>query len=149
MTTDSFTSQGMRIRSLFGRERTEGHFAFVEIEAPPGYATPLHQHSREDEVMYIVAGEVRVRIGDALSVHGPGDNIVMPRNVPHAWAVVGESPLRFVGVESPSGFEVMLEELSDPPGAPPSRGPDVARLRETAPRFGIAFIAPPGAWQVG
>jgi quercetin dioxygenase-like cupin family protein len=53
--------------------------------APVGTVTPMHLHHDSDEVAYVLSGEITFKIGDALTVGGPGTCAFMPRNVPDAW----------------------------------------------------------------
>src|SRR5687767_5384010 len=45
-------------------EMTGGAFAIVEHPLDPGRLIPPHIHYREDELSYVLSGEIGVRIGD-------------------------------------------------------------------------------------
>ncbi len=57
---------------------------FEEV-APTDTVTDLHIHHDSDEIAYVVSGEVTFRIGDQVTVGGPGTCAFMPRGLPHAW----------------------------------------------------------------
>jgi quercetin dioxygenase-like cupin family protein len=40
-------------------------------------------------VAYVLSGEVTFKIGDEVTVAGPGTCALMPRGVPHAWKSTG------------------------------------------------------------
>lgn len=61
-----------------------------EVEGRQKSAQPLHLHSGQDEVAYVINGEYRVRCGDETFALAPGDMIFLPRTVPHAWAQVSD-----------------------------------------------------------
>jgi len=69
-------------------EDSGGAMTVVE-EIPPMVDTPLHVHSREDELFYILEGEHIVQRGDQAFRLGPGEAIFCPRGVPHAQRRVG------------------------------------------------------------
>lgn len=53
-------------------------------EVPPVADTPLHVHSREDELFYVLEGDhVVVRGEEELRV-GPGAVVFLPKGIPHA-----------------------------------------------------------------
>lgn len=53
---------------------------------------PRHLHHNEDEWFYVIAGEYIVEIGSERFRIKSGDSILAPREVPHVWAFVGDSP---------------------------------------------------------
>jgi mannose-6-phosphate isomerase-like protein (cupin superfamily) len=52
-----------------------------------------HVHPNLDEVLYVVAGDGAVRIGDQTTAVSPGSLTVIPRGVPHAIERRGKNPL--------------------------------------------------------
>jgi quercetin dioxygenase-like cupin family protein len=66
-------------------EMTGGAFSIVEHPLEPGRLIPPHIHYREDELSYVVRGEIGVRIGDRDYVAGPGSYVFKPRNIPHTF----------------------------------------------------------------
>jgi quercetin dioxygenase-like cupin family protein len=53
---------------------------------------PRHLHHNEDEWFYAVEGEYIVEVGSERFQLKSGDSILAPREVPHAWAFVGDNP---------------------------------------------------------
>ena len=116
-------------------ETTGGAFAIVEEVDP--LDTPLHVHTREDELFYVTAGEHVFRVGDEEFRAGPGDVVFAPRHVPHAHRRVIPRTGRFLTMVSPAGFEGFFRELSaadDAGGAGPD---DYARA---SARYGISWL---------
>ena len=64
---------------------TEKSVMMFEETAPVGTVTPMHLHHDSDEVAYVLSGEITFKIGDRITVGGPGTSAFMPRDVPHAW----------------------------------------------------------------
>src|SRR5713226_7947061 len=69
---------------LLNAETAESVMLFVET-APAGTETTFHLHRDSDEVAYVLSGEITFKIGDEVTVGGPGTYAFMPRGVPHAW----------------------------------------------------------------
>jgi mannose-6-phosphate isomerase-like protein (cupin superfamily) len=82
-------------------------------EIPPMVDTPLHVHSREDELFYIVEGEHIVQRGDEEFTLGPGEAIFCPRGVPHSQRRVEPGIGRELLVFTPGGFEEFFRELAE------------------------------------
>jgi quercetin dioxygenase-like cupin family protein len=73
---------------LLGGETAESMMMFEE-GAPSGTVTPMHLHYDSDEVTYVLSGEFTFKIGEEVTVGGPGTCAFMPRGVPHAWKNTG------------------------------------------------------------
>jgi quercetin dioxygenase-like cupin family protein len=63
---------------------TAGSVMMFEEVAPVGTATDVHTHHQSDEVAYVLSSEITFKIGDEVTVGGPGTCAFLPRDVPHA-----------------------------------------------------------------
>src|SRR5207302_1660437 len=92
---------------------TGGAFAVVEHVIQPGtmLAVP-HTHSREDEVSFVVEGEIGGLIGDQSFRAPRGAYVLKPRGIVHAVWNSGSEVARIVEIISPSGFESYFAELN-------------------------------------
>jgi len=81
-------------------------------EVPPMVDTPLHVHSREDELFYMVEGEHIVTLGDEEHTLGPGDALFAPRGIPHAQRRLEPGVGRELVVLTPAGFEEFFRDLA-------------------------------------
>jgi mannose-6-phosphate isomerase-like protein (cupin superfamily) len=84
---------------------------------PPGFASPTHIHHRDDGVFYLLEGLMRIKCGDVDAIAMPGSTIYLPRGVPHAFRVEGESPARWFNVQSPHGDFMLRTIAAAQPGA--------------------------------
>jgi quercetin dioxygenase-like cupin family protein len=101
------------VRFMLSGEQTGGRFALVEHPIRPrALAAPLHTHANEDEISYILEGEVGVQIGERVLRAGPGTLVFKPRGVPHAFWNQGDAPARLLELISPAGFERYFEEAA-------------------------------------
>ena len=132
---------------LLGHETNESIMLFEET-VPVGTKSLFHLHRDSDEVAWVLAGEITFKIGDEVTVGGPGTCAFFPRNVPHAWKSTGSETGRVLFLYTPAaaGVEELLKRPAGPindderqtPRALPlgSRRPQPA-LR-TAPLRGLA-----------
>jgi quercetin dioxygenase-like cupin family protein len=130
--------QGLGTRYVLGAEQTGGAFAVVEHDlAPRALGAPMHTHTREDEISHVTAGRLGVQIGDDVLEAGPGDTVVKPRGIAHAFWNPGDEPVRFLEVITPAGFEGYFAELEPILGVPGP--PDVAALGAVVARYALAM----------
>jgi quercetin dioxygenase-like cupin family protein len=119
---------------------TNGTISAVETVVEPGDGPPLHVHTREDELFYILEGNFRVWRGDDVLDVGAGAYAFLPRNVPHTFQNIDNGPSRLLVVITPGGFENFFKEVSDRRLAVPD---DMAALTKLAADFGLEFVGPP------
>jgi len=133
---------GLSVVRLSGKE-TGGAFALIEDTLPPGRATPLHLHHREDESFYVLEGELtfftrgqRIRATD-------GTTIFLPRGEAHGFRA--ETAARLLILTTPAGFDGFVAEAGEPAlrrELPEPKEPDFARLTTLAAKYGIDILGP-------
>jgi quercetin dioxygenase-like cupin family protein len=106
-------------------------------EMPPMVDTPLHVHSREDELFYILEGDHIVTLGDQEHRMGPGDVLFAPRGIPHAQRRVDPGVGRELIVLTPGGFEQFFRDLAEAETSG-TLGPDV--YATASERAGITWL---------
>ena len=92
-------------------QTTSGALTIFE-EVPPLLDTPLHVHSKEDELFYILEGEHIVQRGETEFHVGPGDTLFLPRGVPHAQRRVVPGEGHLLVVCTPAGLEDFFRDLA-------------------------------------
>jgi quercetin dioxygenase-like cupin family protein len=123
---------------LLGGETADSIMLFEET-APVGTDTTYHLHHDSDEVAYVLAGEVTMKIGNEITVGKAGSCAFFPRNVPHAWKSTGSETARILFLYTPATAGGFFEErLGSVPGDP--NGPEAIAQRE---RHGWEVIGPP------
>lgn len=136
---------GERIRSPLGGDVTQilrgehsnGELAALEAINGPGEGPPLHVHTREDETVYVLEGEFRWKLGDELSVTGPGSFVFIPRGVSHTWQVIGEGDGRMLVTFFPAGMEGFFDRLSSMTEF------DLDTFSAAAAEHGMEVVGPP------
>ncbi len=112
--------------------------AFCAIEhplEPLALGSPRHTHHDEDEMSFVLEGEVMVEVGGEVYRATAGDLIFKPRGIPHAFWNPGLQRARILEIIAPAAFEGYFEEL----GALLAAGgpPDPARLAEIAAKYDL------------
>ena len=123
---------------------TGGAYCLLEVSLAPGMGVPRHTHTREDEVYFILAGELEVTVGEKTFVLRPGDTLLAPRDIPHLLRNSGNTTNHYLLVFSPSGFEEFMMATAVPApdnAAAPTEPPAVAvrNVQELAAEYGIIF----------
>ena len=102
-----------------------------------------HLHHHEDELFFCLEGQYVVEVGNERAVLGPGDCLLGPRGIPHAWAYSGNGQGRLLISFAPAGkmeaFFGNREQRGIRPGQYASTKEDGELLRE----FGMELIGPP------
>ena len=123
---------------LLNGETAESVMMFEEV-APVGTVTALHLHHGSDEVAYVLSGEITFKIGEEVTVGGPGTCAFMPRDVPHAWKSTGREAGRVLFMYTPGRAGGHFEEMAKRPAGAVSQ----EELIEIAERHGWEVVGPP------
>ncbi len=115
-----------------------GSISIVEHVFSPGSLVPPHRHTREDEISYVVEGEIGFRSNGSEVSLGAGGYIVKPRGELHAMWNAGPASARMIEIMSPAGFEDYFVELAAAVAVARGR-PDPAVRTSIAERFGLSF----------
>ena len=126
---------------------TQGQFALLEFVAKKGNAPPPHIHRREDEIFYILEGEMTFSVGDQTIKATPGTLIFLPRDVMHSFQIESEQG-RVLVLLTPAGLEGYFQECSVPAPAmtlpPPAELPysEIQKLITVGAKYGLEFVLP-------
>src|SRR5215207_10942651 len=90
-----------------------GSAAIVEhtLEAK-SIGAPMHKHSYEDEISYVLEGNLSVVQNGGEQTAGVGEYIVKPRGIFHTFWNAGNERIRFIEIISPGNFENYFFEIS-------------------------------------
>jgi mannose-6-phosphate isomerase-like protein (cupin superfamily) len=117
-------------------EQTHGRYSIIEQWMPHGVGPPPHVHAFEDEVFWVMEGEMTAEVGGKTLVLGPGAMGHIPRNTVHAFKVTSKEVCHVLNYYTPAGFEQALvgcarpaarRELP-PPGLDAPDSPQVVRF---------------------
>jgi quercetin dioxygenase-like cupin family protein len=102
----------------------------------PGVGIPPHIHTQEDEIFRVIKGQIEIMVDGKTTLLEAGDTAFAPKNVPHAWKVVGTEKAKMITSAFPAGIEVMFKELASLPPGPP----DFEKVVEICSKHGISFV---------
>ena len=108
-----------------------------ELITPPGSGIPPHVHKNEDEVLYMLEGELEVMVGGEVFKATAGDCLNFVRNIPHAYTNTGIADAKTLWYISPGkSFEEFFGELSQYPPGPP----DMEKFNPLCGKYGMKFL---------
>ena len=73
----------------------------MEETTPPQGGPPPHIHHLEDELIYVLEGEVELLVGERTIRETAGASAYAPRGILHTFKNVGTSPSRVLVVFTP------------------------------------------------
>ncbi|MGB8644173.1 MAG: cupin domain-containing protein [Anaerolineae bacterium] len=109
----------------------------VEITLQQKGGPAKHLHYDQDEWFYALEGDLLIEAGDERFRMKPGDALFVKKAVPHVWANVGETRMRFLALVTPAGKLEEFFENAAKNNAPP--GPDQKLWRP----YGMEWVGPP------
>ena len=96
-----------------------------------------HLHYDQEEWFYILEGEFQFEVGADRFRLQPGDSLLVPRQLPHVWAFVGEGRGRILVAFFPAGkMEAFFHEVTRANAMPP-QDPGLWRAH------GMELLGPP------
>jgi quercetin dioxygenase-like cupin family protein len=138
---------GLQVRILAGNAQTNNQFAVAEITAHPGDFVPPHTHDPEDEMFYVLEGEVEFDAPGGAITATPGTFVHIPRGVFHGFRNSSDADAKLLDLHTPGGFEEFFAEsgtlwpdlsINPPPGA----WVDVPRFIRIAEKHGMEVAKP-------
>jgi quercetin dioxygenase-like cupin family protein len=105
--------KGILASQMAGPADNDRAFDFVISKIRQGTEPPPHVHSREDEFIYVLAGEMKVYVdGEVFTVKG-GECVFLPRRTPHAWLITSEQ-VHVILLVVPGGFLDAINKMNAP-----------------------------------
>jgi quercetin dioxygenase-like cupin family protein len=93
--------RGERTSILATALETDGRVSIFDSFLPAGNEAPWHYHEVDDEIFYIVSGEVEFGVDEEEFVAVPGDLVIAGPYVPRRFKALADS--RFLVVNAPGG----------------------------------------------
>ena len=94
-----------------------GSYTLVEASSPPGAVIAPHTHTREDETVFMLGGELEVTVNDVVRLARPGDLVFMPRGGVHTFRVTSDVPAQVMVMFAPGGWRARTDRSAGPPSA--------------------------------
>lgn len=120
---------------------THGAFSVVEFVSQPGEGVGVHTHEREDELVYLLEGEIRVSLATQEITVSQGACALLPRGIPHGYTNIGTRPSRLLAVLLPGGLDGFFVALSEELAIDQPHEEAIAGLCRA---FGLTFLQESG-----
>lgn len=104
---------GGYFKILMSAKDSGGAMGIIDITLPKGVEPPLHVHKNEDEIFYLLEGNIKFQIGERVIEAKPGDAVFAPRMVPHHF-VIEDQQARFLNIMTPGNLLDYFTEFSEP-----------------------------------
>ena len=123
---------------VLSRDSTGALFIIEHTNHKKG-GPPRHLHHHEDEWFYVIEGEYIAEVGSERVHLKPGDSILGPREVPHAWAFVGDTPGKLLIAFAPANkMEAYFRDTEKH-----RKGDQYVNEAEVFRAYGMELLGPP------
>jgi mannose-6-phosphate isomerase-like protein (cupin superfamily) len=134
---------GAEVTPKITADQTNNAYALFEVACPPGFAAPP-QHGREDEVYFVLDGELTITVDWREHRAGPGACAFVPRGTPHGYRNDTDRPARALLLCAPGARRAAMFAALDAwgrGGGPGGGPPDVRLLPTICAAFGVELVA--------
>ncbi len=128
---------GELVSLLVTAEQTGGRYALLEMVLRRGEEPPLHSHTREDELVYVLQGEVTFYLGGKRLEREAGECVLLQRGCEHTYCIESEEA-RLLVLLMPAGLEGYYQELGECSDADRY----IERLIAVSARYGVEITGP-------
>jgi len=83
----------------------------IEVNLTPGFGHNFHKHPDQEEVIYVIEGEIEQWVEQNKRMLKPGDSVFIKTDVVHASFNVGDEPAKLLAILGPcvgkDGYELV------------------------------------------
>ena len=140
----TYSVGGDLVHILADGAATNGVATVVHVVCPPGSGPPPHTHANEDELFFVLEGEMTFLLGGREVTGGPGTFVYGRRGERHRFCNLTDAPARFLVTITPSGIETFFREAGSAlpagtmrPVAPTKQ--EIESMIAACPRYGITL----------
>ncbi|HXZ76391.1 MAG TPA: cupin domain-containing protein [Streptosporangiaceae bacterium] len=94
---------------------TLGQLGVMEFSYPPGLSVHPHVHAGEDEMFYVLEGELTGYCGDDRWTAPAGSFVFVPRDCVHGFTVADDGPARAIVITGPPRLDRQIAARRTPP----------------------------------
>ena len=95
-------------------EHTLGQLAVMESTYPPGLSVHEHVHAGEDEMFYLLAGELTGFCDEDKWTATAGSFVFVPRDRPHGFTVTSSGPAQALAITGPPQLDRQISARGEP-----------------------------------
>jgi quercetin dioxygenase-like cupin family protein len=105
---------GARVVIKASGEQTVGQLGVMESVYPAGLSVHTHVHAGEDEMLYLLAGELTGYCGEDSWTATAGSFVFVPRDIPHSFTVTSSGPASALVITGPSQLDGQIAARGEP-----------------------------------
>lgn len=124
---------------LSGRDTAGDSCIYDTIRTARG-GPPMHVHHSQDEWFYVREGQFLFKIGEEIFHLGPGDSVLGPRQVPHAFASLSDTSAVMIVFQPAGTIERLFLEISE---VSKLRQPTLQDWQAVAQTHDVEIVGPP------
>ncbi|HUL10159.1 MAG TPA: cupin domain-containing protein [Candidatus Acidoferrum sp.] len=132
---------GLEIRYLVDGTVSGAGMGMFELTVPPGARVPpAHSHTGNEEIVYVLEGVLRYRVGEETRDLRAGERMYTPKGSVHAFSNPHDAPARALIMLTPDIGAQYFRDVADVVTAP--GGPDPAAMAAVMTRYGLVLERP-------
>jgi quercetin dioxygenase-like cupin family protein len=136
---ERYSRPGFDIEIVVPGAATDGAFGIIEFTIAPGRLVPPHTHVAEDELSYVLEGEVGFRVGDDITTATAGTYVQKPRGIQHTFWNATDRPARVIEFLVPGSAADAFRPGATIPGRVPNVHSD-EWVPALVARYGLTLI---------
>jgi quercetin dioxygenase-like cupin family protein len=131
------------IELLLDADATEGQVFMSRTSLLAGDASPVHLHTKEDEIFLVLEGSAIFWFGEERYDLETGGVVYLPRNVPHAYRMTADTEL--LTICTPAGVEKFFRAAGHDLSTPKPSNWDItpATVAAATEGTGVQILGPP------
>lgn len=106
---------GDTYRIVISGKQTNGEYAIIDMQVPPGGGPPPHSHASIHESFYIIDGAVEFSTEEGKFIAKKGDLVTIPKGgAIHAFKNTSQEIAHMLCTVVPAGLDEFFEEVGTP-----------------------------------
>ncbi len=110
----AYDFDGARFVMKASAAETGGQLAVMEVLSPAGLEIPPHVHDGEDEMFYVLSGDLTGHCGGQPWSASPGAFVLLPRDTEHSFTVTSRSEAKVLVVVGPPRLDAHVAQRGIP-----------------------------------
>ena len=129
---------GIDMKVLLSTEATGGGISVLMAWQKPGEGPASHVHYDQEEMFFIVEGNIELTVDGRTSTAGPGTIVFIPRNVVHSFKNVGDTTACMLDWSLPGGQDHYFKAMAKLADSDAFGG---EKMQEINKQFHTVFLA--------
>lgn len=127
------------MRFLQTSETTEKSCALIEAVYEQGAHFPLHVHTKENEVFYVIKGNIAFTLDRQIINVTKGNSIFLPKNIKHGFTIISKIAKVLIIIE-PAGLENYFKIIGMHNSSHPNLEKPMVEIETILKNFGVTIL---------